>query len=320
MWLTLLMGLLPLIDAWRTELLPPLLPIEIRRWWGTEQQELKDPLAGTVTIQNNRVVARDGQPVPFDSASSAAIIEDLRQAAAAVRKPRASWFGVDSWLGKSFEVVFGLLFLGLGIAGWRRVYRARFAPDFKQWVAEGALEAPIFAIEAHQLRLLRPYPFAASSLADRDMVAASELSEISSWGDRAVLAGRELVFFTYAQRDAVLAFARRNAIPIVDRPDSWLALTYPLYNQQDANNKANNRARLRALGIGAGEAWQIRWQLRCWRSCQPWYWSISDDEEELIFDHFTVLHLTGTSVLPRRRWYWYTMALALRTPIERTES
>lgn len=311
MWLTLLAGLLPLVDAWRTNVLPPFLSIEISRWWGVEQQELKDKQTGTVTIQNNRVVARNGQPVPLDSAESARIVADLRQAAAVVQLPQ-SWFGVENWLSKSFEVAFGFFFLGLGIAGLRRVRRARFASDFKEWAAEGAHDAPIFAIEEQQLRLLRPYPFAASQLAGRNTIAASELSEISSWGDRAVLGGREILFFPYPQRENLQAFAERNGIPIVDRPDAWLAITYPLYHREGPDDKANNREWLQAVGVGAGEAFRIRWQLRCWRLFQPWYWSMFDDEEDLVLGHLTVLHMTGASVLPRRRWYWYTMALALR--------
>ncbi|RTQ50860.1 hypothetical protein EJV47_09595 [Hymenobacter gummosus] len=272
---------------------------------GTEQQTLAEPKLHTVTVHQGRVVARNGQPVSPDSTAPVA--------AAASAPGRGSWLGVSSGPGRLAEGFLGLLSLLLGSFGMRQVYRARFAPDFGQWAAEGQPEAPVFAFEDAQLRLLRPYPFAASRLAGRGWVAAGELTEVGADGRSAVLAGDELIFFPAAEPGALHAFARRNGLPVVARPDVWHLLAAPLAADYDATEAGSLDAQLHAQGLGAAEQRRIRRQLRAWWLLQPWRWpALAGDADDLHYDHAEVLHLTGAGLLERRRWYWYTMAVALR--------
>jgi len=201
----------------------------------------------------------------------------------------------------------------LGGGALYRASRARYTADFSEWVRHAGQDEVLLRIEDAQLRLVRPYPFAASLLAGRTSVAAHELTAISADGYQAVLAGREILFFTLDQRHDLLAFAHRHEIPLTQQFNPWPVLAAPLNSVYEANDEELRLARLQANGIGPAEVRQLRRQLWWWRAAQPWYWLHSEDED-FYLDHREVLYLTGATLLPRRRWYWRTMELALRPP------
>ncbi|RZK27886.1 MAG: hypothetical protein EOO63_12430 [Hymenobacter sp.] len=229
-----------------------------------------------------------------------------------------SWLGLATWPEKLGEGSMGLLLLWVGLAGFRQAYRARYAANFSEWGHHAISGNPLFSIESSQLRLLRPYPFEASLISHRNFVTADELTEIHSGGGSAVLAGREVLYFTYEQREEVKAFAERNHIPLTNRVNVWVLLMAPFDSWYDESEQADNELQLAAtlvpLGIDAKEVYRIRRTLRRWHRFLPWNWvSIADETTPNQLD---MLYLTGAGLLPRRRWYWYTMEIALRgTPL-----
>lgn len=203
----------------------------------------------------------------------------------------------------------------MGLVGFRLAHRARYAVSSSEWGQHAISGNPLFRIEHNQLRLLRPYPFTASLISHRDLIAADELTEIHSGGGSAVLAGREVLYFTYQQREEVNAFAERNHIPLVNRLDVWVLFMAPFDSWYDGDEQADNELQLVStltpLGIDAKEIRRIRRTLRRWHKFLPWNWSsIADGTTPNQLD---MLYLTGAGLLPRRRWYWYTMAIALRS-------
>jgi hypothetical protein len=196
-----------------------------------------------------------------------------------------------------------------------RAYQSRYAPDFAAWIAAGRPVAPVFALEPAHLRLVRPYPFAASQLAGRTRVAATELTEVSETGDYLVLAGREKLFFPRQQHQRVLAFAAAHNLPRHRRPPVWEWLGAPLDITSEAPATAHT-AELLAAGLTPGEIRAARRTLRVgwWLNL---HWLEGDDLGWSLhaYDHEDLLYLTACSLLPRRWWYWRTMELALREPI-----
>ena len=306
-------GIIALFDALRSRVEPISWPNSLQR--SDETENLKEPLLNTVTIQNGRVIARNGQPVTLGATESARIIQDLRATAplSAEQSP-TSWLGLDTWPEKLGEASIGLVLLWIGLVCFRQSYRARYAADFGEWGHHAISGNPLLAIENSQLRLLRPYPFAASLLAHRDFVAADELTEIHPGGGSAVLAGREVLYFTYGQREEVKAFAGRNQIPLVNRVDAWQFLMIPFDSEYDADEQAAVEEQLLStlvhLGISIEEIKRIRRTLRRWHRFLPWNWA--SIAEETTPNQLDMLYLTGAGLLPRRRWYWYTMEIALR--------
>jgi hypothetical protein len=270
-----------------------------------EQVELAEPLRNTITVRAGRIVARNGRPVPPDST--------LPYTPALSSRPAPSWPGLANWYDILTAGFFSILLGVLGLLALYRASRARFTADFREWVVDLGQREVLLRIEDEQLRLVRPYPFLASLLAGRTAVAAQELTAISADGQEAVLAGREILFFTFDQRRDVLAFAHRHGIPLTQPLNPWPALAAPLSSAYDADDEAPRLARLQAKGIEPAEVRQLRRRLWWWRAVQPWYWLHSEDED-FYFDHREVLYLTGATLLPRHRWYWRTMALALRPP------
>ncbi|RZJ88898.1 MAG: hypothetical protein EOO60_10660, partial [Hymenobacter sp.] len=87
------LGTAALVDALRSR-------VEPLDWAGQPQDvvevdTLKEPLLNTVTIQQGRVIARNGKPIQLDSTTSARIIQDLQAAAPHIveRLPK-SWLGL----------------------------------------------------------------------------------------------------------------------------------------------------------------------------------------------------------------------------------
>lgn len=199
-----------------------------------------------------------------------------------------------------------------GAVGGARAYQSRYAPNFAAWIAADRPVAPVFALEPGHLRLVRPYPFAASQLAGRISVAAAELTEVSETGDYLVLAGREKLFFPRQQHLSVLAFAAAHGLPRRRRPPVWEWLGAPLDMTSEAPATAH-AAELLAAGLTPSEIRQARRTLRVgwWLNL---HWLEGDDLGWPLhaYDHEDLLYLTACSLLTRRRWYWRTMDLALR--------
>ncbi|GAB3634970.1 hypothetical protein GCM10027422_05600 [Hymenobacter arcticus] len=143
------------------------------------------------------------------------------------------------------------------------------------------------------------------------MVAASELTEISVTGKYAVLANREKIFFRGEQAAAVLAFAERNGLTRLKRADIWQLVAAPFDQEQNHDSTAANETTLLKSNARPNEVRRARQALWCW-----WWLSLRglEGDEWYRYDHEDVLYMTGCSLLPRRRWYWRTMELALRAP------
>jgi hypothetical protein len=97
----------------------------------------------------------------------------------------------------------------------------------------------------------------------------------------------------------------------------WEWLGAPLDITCDAPARAHE-AELLAAGLTPSEIQQARRTLRVgwwinlhWLEGDEMGWSLHD------YDHEEILYLTACSLLPRRGWYWRTMALALREAPER---
>jgi hypothetical protein len=202
----------------------------------------------------------------------------------------------------------------LGAVGMARAYQSRYAPDFKAWLAAERPPAPVFALEQEQLRLLRPYPFAASLIANRTTIAVAELTEVSTAGNYVVFAGREKLFFTREQYPAVLAFAERHDLPRRSRPPRWTWLSARLDATEEAPANRHDQDLL-TTGLSAAEIQYARRELRrgWWltfrwleASHDSWGWPV------YVYHHEAILYLTGCSWRTRRSWYWYTMEIALR--------
>jgi hypothetical protein len=250
-------------------------------------------------------VARNGRPLPPDST--------LPYTPELPARPAPLWPGQDDWYDTLTAGFFSILLGVLGLLALYRASRARFTADFSEWAMDLGQNEVLLRIEDEQLRLVRPYPFLASLLAGRTSVAAQELTAVGADGQQAVLAGREILFFAFDQKPDLLAFAHRHGIPLTQKLNPWPALAAPLSSEYDVDDEALRLARLQAMGIGPAEVRQLRRQLWWWRAVQPWYW-LHSSEEDFYFDHREVLYLTGAALLPRRRWYWRTMELALRLP------
>ncbi len=220
-----------------------------------------------------------------------------------------------SQTGEYLLVLFPAVLLALaGAVGVARAYQSRYAPDYMAWLAAGQPVAPVFALEQDHLRLLRPYPFAASQVAKRTTVAATELTAVSIAGDYVVLAGREKLFFTPAQYPAVRAFAERHGLPERSAPPRWTWLSASLNATQELPASRYNEDLLHT-GLSTREIKHARQQLRRgWWLNLHWLEASEDDWGLPVheYDHEAILYLTGCSLLMRHRWYWYTMAIALR--------
>lgn len=271
----------------------------------TEQVELREPLRNTITVRAGHIVARNGRPLPPDSI--------LPYTPERLSRPAPLWPGQNDWYSTLTAGCFSILLGMLGLLALHRVSRARFTANFSEWAMDLGQSEALLRIENEQLRLVRPYPFLASLLAERTSVAAHELTAIGADGQQAVLAGREILFFTFNQKPDLLAFAHRHGIPLTQLLNPWPALAAPLSSEYDADDEAPRLARLQAMGISPAEVRQLRWRLWWWRAVQPWYW-LNSSEEDFYLDHREVLYLTGAALLPQRRWYWRTMELALRPP------
>jgi hypothetical protein len=259
------------------------------------QQELVEPVPHTRTVRGTGPAVR---------ASAPSLSTQLDR-----------W--LDVWLLPLGKTAFAALVGLFGAACSARAYQSRYAPDFAAWIAAGRPVAPVFAFEQGQLRLLRPYPFAASQLAGRTTVTAIELTEVSETGDYLVLAGREKLFFPREQQPTVRAFAAQYGLPRRHRAPVWEWLGAPLDITCDAPARAHE-AELLAAGLTPSEIQQARRTLRVgwwinlhWLEGDEMGWSLHD------YDHEEILYLTACSLLPRRGWYWRTMALALREAPER---
>jgi hypothetical protein len=264
-----------------------------------KQEELRESSLNTITVRAGRIVARNGRPLPPDST--------LPCTPELPSRPAPSWPGQDNWY-DALTAGFGSILLGAwGLLWLYRARRARFTADFSEWALDRGENEVLLRIEDEQLRLVRPYPFSASLLAGRTSVAAHELTAIGADGQQAVLAGRELLFFTRDQQQDLVAFAHRHGIPLAQLLNPWPALAAPLSSNYKSADEAPRLARLQANGIGPAEVRQLRRRLWCWY----WLRSVGDD---FYFGHKQVLYLTGADLLPRRRWYWRTMELALRPP------
>lgn len=206
--------------------------------------------------------------------------------------------------------IFGLA----GAVGVARAYQGRYAPDYMAWLAAERPAAPAFALELDHLRLLRPYPFAASQVAGRTTVAVAELTEVSRSGHYVVLAGREKLFFTREQYPVVLAFAERHGVPCRSRPPRWRWLSAPLDATKEEPATRHDQD-LVTTGLSSTEIQYARQELRRgWWQTFRWLEASQDSWGLPVYDycHEAILYLTGCSWRTRHRWYWYTMEIALR--------
>ncbi|GGG32706.1 hypothetical protein [Hymenobacter glacieicola] len=223
-----------------------------------------------------------------------------------------SYFEMDSPVKRVCAGVLGLFSLLLGWVVCVYAYQARFAPDYGQWIREDRPEAPIFAVEEYQLRLVRPYPYLGSALAHRTRIAADELTEVHPLGRWAVVDDREVIYLKYNQWAQLVKLAQAHRIPLVDRTWPWPLLTAPFATDYDSENEESYREQLLEMGISTADIRAVRWRIYLGLLFQPQEWSFLTGDERPPYHHTEVLDLTGCTLWPRKRWYYRTMDLMLK--------
>jgi len=199
----------------------------------------------------------------------------------------------------------GLLSSGLGATGLFSAYSFRYEPDLKaaQQGTNGAV-----LIEEHGLRRQRRYLFRSASIVDHPVMPASHIAEVQINGTpHAVLHGREIIFLGHSQREVLHEFALRNGIPVRERPDIWDMIASVYVDTATTPEEHESLfLRLEQQGVSREDVLQARRKIR-FKLMLSTYYSM----EWVGYDHADVLRL-ASPIWGRRKFYWYTMELALR--------
>jgi hypothetical protein len=138
---------------------------------------------------------------------------------------------------------------------------------------------------------------------------AATISEVRlAFPTHIVLNGREVIFLEHEQRDELHQFALRYGIPVVQRPDIWEMITHPYLDVETTPEEHEALfQRLETQGVSREEVRIVRRKIKTALS-----WASVFSMEWISYNHFDVLRIARPITWSQRKFYWYTMELALR--------
>lgn len=173
------------------------------------------------------------------------------------------------------------------------------------------LERLAMHIEAEALVYER-LPYRPSLLFPRARLSPARIAEVlpQAWPPMVLTRDGEFLPVSAAHKDALIAFAQRHGLPLVEREDVWEALLDPFLDTEHGPEwEAANLALLARSGLEADAVSRLRARLEprmlAW-TARTWEWQY--------YGLFDALDAMGQLAWPPsfRAFYWEAMALARR--------